>query len=132
MEEFKKELYNAALITAGATAVGFAAKKAIGTQLGTPETLKGSLKLGAMSRQAKEKKAASQKADIEDEFQIPSIDSVNPLAVVGVVGVVGVVVYYKYFRSSREDVVVDRSEKSETQKPVEQEKPKQRELDSLD
>ena len=85
-----------------------------------------------MSRQAKEKKAASQKADIEDEFQIPSIDSVNPLAVVGVVGVVGVVVYYKYFRSSREDVVVDRSEKSETQKPVEQEKPKQRELDSLD
>ena len=46
MEEFKKELYNVALITAGATAVGFAAKKAVGTQLGTPETLKGSLKLG--------------------------------------------------------------------------------------
>ena len=47
MEEFKKELYNAALITAGATAVGFTARKAVGTQLGTPETLKGSLKLGA-------------------------------------------------------------------------------------
>ena len=47
MEEFKKELYNAALITAGATAVGFASRKAVGTQLGTPETLKGSLKLGA-------------------------------------------------------------------------------------
>ena len=46
MEEFKKELYNAALITVGATAVGFVAKKAVGTQLGTPETLKGSLKLG--------------------------------------------------------------------------------------
>ena len=47
MEEFKKELYDTALITVGATAVGFAAKKAVGTQLGTPETLKGSLKLGA-------------------------------------------------------------------------------------
>ena len=47
VEEFKKELYNAALITVGATAVGFAARKAVGTQLGTPETLKGSLKLGA-------------------------------------------------------------------------------------
>ena len=47
MEEFKKELYNASLITAGATAVGFASRKAVGTQLGTPETLKGSLKLGA-------------------------------------------------------------------------------------
>ena len=47
MEEFKKELYDAALITAGATAVGFTVKKAVGTQLGTPETLKGSLKLGA-------------------------------------------------------------------------------------
>ena len=47
MDEFKKELYNAALITAGATAVGFASRKAVGTQLGTPETLKGSLKLGA-------------------------------------------------------------------------------------
>ena len=47
MDEFKKELYNAVLITAGATAVGFASRKAVGTQLGTPETLKGSLKLGA-------------------------------------------------------------------------------------
>ena len=46
MEDFKKELYNAALITAGATAVGFASRKAVGTPLGTPETLKGALKLG--------------------------------------------------------------------------------------
>ena len=46
MEEFKKEVYNASLITAGATAVGFASRKAVGTQLGTPETFKGSLKLG--------------------------------------------------------------------------------------
>ena len=45
MDEFKKELYNAALITVRATAVGYASRKAVGTQLGTPETLKGSLKL---------------------------------------------------------------------------------------
>ena len=46
MEDFKKELYSTALITAGATAVGLVSKKAVGTQLGTPETLKGALKLG--------------------------------------------------------------------------------------
>ena len=46
MEEFKEGLYDAALVTAGATAVGFVSRKAVGTQLGTPETLKGSLKLG--------------------------------------------------------------------------------------
>ena len=46
MEDLKKELYNAALITAAATAVGFASRKAVGTPLGTPEPLKGALKLG--------------------------------------------------------------------------------------
>ena len=46
MKDLKKELYNAALITVGATAVGFASRKAVGTPLGTPETLKGALKLG--------------------------------------------------------------------------------------
>ena len=46
MEEYKKELYDAALITVGATAVGLVSKKAMGTPLGTPETLKGALKLG--------------------------------------------------------------------------------------
>ena len=46
MKDLKKELYNAALITAGATAVGFVSRKAVGTPLGTPETLKGALKLG--------------------------------------------------------------------------------------
>ena len=44
--DLKKQLYDAALITAGATAVGYASKKAVGTQLGTPETIKGALKLG--------------------------------------------------------------------------------------
>ena len=46
MEDLKNGLYNAALVTAGATAVGFASKKVVGTQLGTPETLKGALKFG--------------------------------------------------------------------------------------
>ena len=46
MEEYKKQLYDATLITIGATAVGLASKKAVGTPLGTPETLKGTLKLG--------------------------------------------------------------------------------------
>ena len=47
MDILKKQLYDAALITAGATAVGYASRKAAGTQLGTPETLKGAVKLGA-------------------------------------------------------------------------------------
>ena len=101
-----------------------------------PKKVEAGKKLGAMSRQAKEKKAASQKIDI-DEFQIPP--SVNPLAVVGVIGVVGAIVYYKYFRSSK-DVVVKKSESKEdptptpvSQEPVPQvEKPKRRELDTLD
>ena len=98
-----------------------------------PKKVEAGKKLGAMSRQAKEKKAASQKIDI-DEFQVPP--SVNPLAVVGVVGAI---VYYKYFRSSK-DVVVKKSESKEdptptpvSQEPVPQvEKPKRRELDTLD
>ena len=43
MEEYKKQLYDATLITIGATAVGLASKKAVGAPLGTPETLKGAL-----------------------------------------------------------------------------------------
>ena len=46
MDDVKKQLYDAALITAAATAVGFASRKAVGTALGTPETLKGAVKLG--------------------------------------------------------------------------------------
>ena len=100
-----------------------------------PKKVDAGEKLGAMSKQAKEKKAIeklSQKVDI-DEFQIPSID---PLVVVGVIGFVGTVVYYKYFRSSK-DVVVESRSKSEDPTPVSQvkqvkEKPKQRELDTLD
>ena len=92
-----------------------------------PKRVEAGKKLGAMSRQAKEKKA-SQKIDV-DEFQTPSIDSINPLAVVGVVGVVGVVVYYKYF-NNKDNVVVDESKSEDsTPTPV---SPKRRELDTLD
>ena len=94
-----------------------------------PKRVEAGKKLAAMSKQAKEKKAIdklSQKMSI-DEFQIPSI---NPLAVVGVVGVVGVVVYYKYFNNVDakpvESTTVTPSPKEEKQKP------KRRELDTLD
>ena len=102
-----------------------------------PKRVEAGKKLGAMSKQAKEKKA-SQKADIEDEFQIPSIDSVNPLAVVGVVGLVGVAVYYKYFSEKNVDnsTPAKQAKQEEVSTPAKQakqeEKPKRRELDSLD
>ena len=97
-----------------------------------PKSVEAGKKLGAMSKQAKEKKA-SQRVDIEDEFKVPSIDSVNPLAVVGVLGVVGVIVYYKYFSKG---VVVNESKvpSPEQAKQAEQAEPtpKRKELDSLD
>ena len=46
MEEYKKQLYNATLITIGATAVGFASKKRWVLHLAHQKTLKGALKLG--------------------------------------------------------------------------------------
>lgn len=46
MKDLKKELFNAALITSSVEAVGFVAKKATGDSLGTPGTIKGTLKLG--------------------------------------------------------------------------------------
>ena len=85
-----------------------------------PKSVEAGKKLGAMSKQAKEKKAASQKIDIEEDF-------------VGVVGVVGVVVYYKYFSKG---VVVNESKvpSPEQAKQAEQAEPtpKRKELDSLD
>ena len=89
-----------------------------------------------MSKQAKEKKAAerlTQKTTI-DEFQTPSIGSVDPLAIVGVVGVVGIVVYYKYFSGDKTEVKTE-TVKSEVKTEVETEKvdpPKRRKLDTLD
>lgn len=46
MKDIKKDLYEAALITAGAAAAGFLFRKATGSSLSTPETLKGTLKFG--------------------------------------------------------------------------------------
>ena len=46
MDELGKILYTVGLLTVGTTAAGFASKKALGTSLGTPETLNGSVKLG--------------------------------------------------------------------------------------
>ena len=85
-----------------------------------------------MSKQAKEKKA-SQRVDIEDEFKVPSIDSVNPLAVVGVLGVVGVIVYYKYFSEKKsENPTPEPQEVSTPAKQAEKPKQERKELDTLD
>ena len=110
-----------------------------------PKRVEAGKRLAAMSKQAKDKKALSQKMS-DDEFQIPSIDSINPLALVGVVGVVGVVVYYKYFsEASKTKSEADRSrpkggkweaqaiETKETKTlDSQKENPKRRELDTLD
>ena len=89
-----------------------------------PKRVEAGKKLAAMSRQAKEKKAL-QKMSVDELQIIPS--SINPLAVVGVVGVV---VYYKYFNNVDakpvESTTVTPSPKEEKQKP------KRRELDTLD
>ena len=96
-----------------------------------PKRVEAGKKLGAMSKQAKEKKA-SQRVTFEDEFKVPSIDSIDSLAVVGVVGVVGAIVYYKYFSKKNVD-----DNKSENPTPEPQEvstptKQERRELDTLD
>ena len=110
-----------------------------------PKRVEAGKRLAAMSKQAKDKKAVerlSQKMSI-DEFQIPSVGSVNPLALVGVVGVVGAVVYYKYFYKESEDMEGSsetsqlQGDTSETLDPPPKqsersEKPKRRELDTLD
>ena len=102
-----------------------------------PKKVEAGKRLAAVSKQAKEKKA-SQKMSV-DEFQTPSINSINPLAVLGVVGVVGFVVYYKYFSKSKPEDLGDRSEarepnetKVDSPKEVQKQKPKRRELDTLD
>ena len=100
-----------------------------------PKRVEAGKRLAAMSKQAKDKKALSQKMS-DDEFQIPSIESINPLALVGVVGVVGVVVYYKYFSKASEkksEVIIETPEsKTSNSSKEEKPKPKRRELDTLD
>ena len=95
-----------------------------------PKRVEAGKRLGAMSKQAKEKKAAD-KLTI-DEFQTPSIDSVSPLAVVGVVGVVGIAVYYKYFCEDKTKTKTEVVKSEDTPKAEKVNPPKRRELDTLD
>ena len=99
-----------------------------------PKRVEAGKKLGAMSKQAKEKKA-SQRIEIEDEFKVPSFDSIDPLAVVGVLGVVGVIVYYKYFskKKSNNPTPEPQAEQTEDSTPEpKQAKTERKKLDSLD
>ena len=107
-----------------------------------PRRVEAGKKLGAMSRQAKEKKAvaaseASRVALKTDEFSLASFPSVDPLVVVGVVGLAGLVVYYKFIRKSPVDKdIEDEPSTSESVKAVQNTqnpKPKRvyRELDTL-
>ena len=57
-----------------------------------PKRVESGEKLGAMSKQAKKKKASEAK-DSEVEFCYPNVD---PLTAVGVVGIIGVVAYYGF------------------------------------
>ena len=98
-----------------------------------PRRVEAGKKLAALSKQAKEKKASQKMSN--EEFQIPSTDSINPLAVVGVVGLVGAIVYYKYFSNTSEEdddlrpvEIVMSPKKEKEEKPT----PKRKELDTLD
>ena len=101
-----------------------------------PKRVEAGKKLGAMSKQAKEKKAL-QRIEIEDEFKVPSIDSIDPLIVVGIFGFVGTVVYFKYFSKKKsednksEDPTPAKQEEVSTPEPK-QAKQERRKLDSLD
>ena len=66
-----------------------------------PRRVEAGKKLGAISKQAKEKKASGNGSirEVESGFQLPNV---NPLTAIGAVGVVGMVVYYGYYRH-RED-----------------------------
>ena len=61
-----------------------------------PRRVEAGKKLGAISRQAKEKKASGNGSvrEVESEFQISNLANVDPLTAIGVVGVIGMVAYY--------------------------------------
>ena len=111
-----------------------------------PRRVEAGKKLGAISRQAKEKKASGNGSvrEVESEFQLPNVD---PLTAIGVVGVIGVVAYYGYYRNRKgsknpAEAVESVSEPSEpkasaevVETPADQRvKPKRvyRQLDTLD
>ena len=107
-----------------------------------PKRVEAGKKLGAISRQAKEKKASGNGSvrEVESEFQLPNVD---PLTAIGVVGVIGVVAYYGYYKhregsKSLAEAVESVSEPSEPAEPKEvvetpAEKPNRvyRQLDTL-
>ena len=98
-----------------------------------PKRVEAGKRLAAMSKQAKEKKAVERLSQetFVNEFQISEISS---LAIVGVVGFVGTVVYYKYFSKTKSDAIIEMPESKTLDSPKEErsEKPKRRELDTLD
>ena len=106
-----------------------------------PKRVEAGKKLAAMSKQAKEKKAAHNnttlKEVVTDEFSFPNVD---PLVAVGVVGLAALVVYYKFIKTQQsiENSEPSTSEANKSVKPKEntqntQPKPKRvyRELDML-
>ena len=100
-----------------------------------PRRVEAGKKLGAISRQAKEKKMHEKKVE---EFELPTFDS-STIAV-GIAGVVGMVVYLYHKSSSsskespnedREDHLVVREDREEPAKQVSK-VPARKELDTLD
>ena len=98
-----------------------------------PRRVEAGKKLGAISRQAKEKKASGNGSvrEVESEFQLPNVD---PLTAIGVIGVIGVVAYYGYYKNCENPAEPKEAVKSvsEPAEPKEDVKPKRKELDTLD
>ena len=98
-----------------------------------PRRVEAGKKLGAISRQAKEKKMHEKKVE---EFELPTFDS-STIAV-GIAGVVGMVVYYGYYgryksSSPKEDHTVVQADREDREEPARPETtPLRRELDTLD
>ena len=108
-----------------------------------PRRVEAGKKLGAISRQAKEKKASGA-GKVEAEFGVPTFD---PFTAIGIVGVVGMVAYYGYcgcYRSSKESpkesqvVQAKQANREDCEAQVVRESPEKRksparkELDTLD
>ena len=98
-----------------------------------PRRVEAGRKLGAISKQAKEKKASGNGSvrEVKSEFQLPNVD---PLTAIGVVGVIGVVAYYGYYKNCENPAEPKEAVKSvsEPAEPKEDVKPKRKELDTLD
>ena len=105
-----------------------------------PRRVEAGKKLGAIWKQAKEKKASESGASkVESQFKIPSFDPLTAIGVVGVVGVVGMVMYYGYCKHSKEPVSAKpqscepaQAKQAETPAPASEAKPVLKQLDTLD